>query len=238
MNAIVREKIEAYLKKAGSFKITRKEVWVAGKVPNQRVVDLSVAPPWCGVSTGTQRIESENCGIIAVQELKRDILNIYENNIKKPAERKTSPSDHQEGAPPKPVMSEQAAVQPAPAGESHPFICYACETSITAEQRSSSFKVYGRPLCEKCIVALPEPKKEQLAPKEKYPLDTVVHLNDDTNALCGYKHSKEDGRLILCLLSADVTCPQCLEIIRLKSKGEVKKREEKKPRLKKEENQC
>ncbi|MDP2365190.1 MAG: hypothetical protein Q8M94_15660, partial [Ignavibacteria bacterium] len=115
---------------------------------------------FCGISTGTQRIEAENCGISQVQDIKREILNIYGDDIKKPAEQEISPSDHHtEGEPP--INSKE----PAPAGEIHPFICSWCETGISAEQRSSSVKEHKKAFCEKCIVAPPEPSKAK--PKEE-----------------------------------------------------------------------
>lgn len=92
MNTIT-DKIEAYLKKAGFYKITGKDVWVAGRVPHQRIVDLSIEPPWIGISTGTQRQEAEECGIAQVQDIKNDVLYMYTCNAdtKTPAEQEKSP---------------------------------------------------------------------------------------------------------------------------------------------------
>lgn len=168
MNTIIRDKIEAYLKKAGFFKLTNRDVWAAGKVPHQRICDLSVEPIWIGISTGTERQEAEECGIVAVQDIKSDVLNFFNSSdIKKPAEREISPSDHPEGEPPMEPKSETAAVPPDSAGESHIFICYACQTGISVEQRSTSFKEHGRALCEKCIAALPEKEKLKEEPEQE-----------------------------------------------------------------------
>lgn len=173
MNTIINDKIEAYLKKGGFFKLTGRDVWAAGKVPHQRIVDLSIEPPWIGISTGTQRQEAEECGIAQVQDIKQAVLNIYNADIKKPAEREKSlvsdtPSPKEES--PMEPKSDTAAVRPASAGESHLFICSACRAGITAEQRSTSYKKHGRALCEKCITVPPpelgkEKPKEEPAPK-------------------------------------------------------------------------
>lgn len=154
MNPKVQEKIEAYLKKAGLSKITGKDVWMMGLTPHMRIVDLGIEPPWVGITTGTQRIETENCGILQVADIKREVLNIYNTSteIKKPVERETILSSDT-------PLSEEPPI-PVSAGESHLFICSVCQTDISSEQRSSSFKEHKRALCEKCIAASPEPVKE------------------------------------------------------------------------------
>lgn len=190
MNPEAQKKIEAYLKKASFSKVTGKDVYISGKVPNMRVCDLTKEPPWCGISVGASRQEAEECGIAQVMVFKNDILAIYNSStdIKKPAEQgnKTPSSDHPEEEPPKSApLSEQAAVRPDSAGESHttsPYFCVDCKASITAEQRSTSVKEHGHALCEKCITApkpepdtervkvaknQPEPKKEEKKPMVK-----------------------------------------------------------------------
>lgn len=56
-------------------------------------------------------------------------------------------------------------------------------------------------------------RKQLRDSKVKHPLDTAVHLNEEWSALCGYEHSS-GGRLVLTILSGDITCPDCLEYLR------------------------
>ncbi len=174
MNTLVQDKIEAYLKKAGFYKLTGKEVWAMGKVPHLRIVDLSIEPPWIGISTGTDRQEAEECGIVQIQDIKQAVLNIYNADIKKPAggRGKKTPSEvsaPEEVPPEKPETT--TATSPAPAGESHPFVCSMCQTGISAEQRNTSVKGHGRALCGKCkeeAIYKKERDKEEQEAVEKY----------------------------------------------------------------------
>jgi len=110
MDHVIQDKIEVYLKKAGFFKITRKEVWAAGMPPHQKTCDLSGKIPWVGISTGVQRMEAEVCGISQVLEIKNVVMAIYDNSIKSVQKPPVV-----ESPVPKPI-----APYPAPGGESNP----------------------------------------------------------------------------------------------------------------------
>ncbi len=156
-----------------------------GYTPNMKICDLSGEEPWCGITTGTQRIEAEDSGIVAIQDIKQKVLSLYSKEVKKPAEQETGtpPSDT---PPPKaepPLESESAAIAlPESAGESHQYFCSACSAGISAEQRSSSFKLRLKALCEKCIVALPGPgtNKEEPKPKPKKEEKLMPEKKDET----------------------------------------------------------
>lgn len=153
-----QNKIEAYLKKAGFFKITGKDVWAAGKVPHQRIVDLSIEPPWCGISTGTQRQEATECGIAQVQDIKVAVLDLY-NTVQKPADQVKSPSETPSPQEEPPMSDNPLTTKPDPAGESYQYCCSTCSVKISGEQRSTSVKEHKKALCERCIVSnrTPEP---------------------------------------------------------------------------------
>ncbi len=173
-----QNKIEAYLKKAGFFKLTGKDVWAAGKVPHQKIVDLSVEPPWVGISTGTQRQEAEECGIAQVQDIKVAVLDYY-NAVQKPADQVKSLAETPPLQEEPPKSDNPLTAKPESAGESHPFICSACHAGISAEQRASSFKDFKKALCENCSMTEgryrdleklndePEPVKEPKKENEK-----------------------------------------------------------------------
>ncbi len=175
-----QDKIEAYLKKAGFFKLTGKDVWAAGKVPHQKIVDLSVEPPWVGISTGTQRQEAEECGIAQVQDIKVAVLDYY-NAVQKPADQVKSLAETPPLQEEPPKSDNPLTAKPESAGKSHPFICSACHAGISAEQRASSFKDFKKALCENCSMTegryrdleklndepKPEPVKEPKKENEK-----------------------------------------------------------------------
>lgn len=171
MEPETKAKIEGYLKKRGFVQLSgaKENVWVKNKVPQMRVVDLNKVPPLVCISTGAERVETGH-GIIEIDDIRNDVLNIY-NSVQKPAEREKSPLDapSPKEEPPMEPMSDTAAPHPASAGESYQYFCSACQAGITAEQRSASVKEHGRALCEKCIVAPPEPSKEKQKESEPAP---------------------------------------------------------------------
>lgn len=152
MNPKAQKAIEEYLKKQGFTKVTGKDVFVAGMVPNMKVVNLEKSPPEIGIRGSAQQwIEAENSGIAAIQDIKAEVLSLYNQEVKKPAEQEKSSSS--DTPPPK----EEPPKKPDSAGESHPFICYACQAGISVEQRNASFKEHKKALCEKCIAAKTAP---------------------------------------------------------------------------------
>lgn len=175
MQQKTKEAIEAFLKKSGFWKISKKEIYAEGKTPHMKICDLTGEAPWVGLSTGTQRQEAEECGSAQVQDIKTFVLNIFHNeeSIKKPSEESGShnPVPSQEVSHPPPILNGT----PAPSdGESHgsielPYICSACKTGISAEQRTATVESCKRALCAPCsqIPLVPNaPAKEEPKPPE------------------------------------------------------------------------
>lgn len=171
--------LEAWLKKAGFHKLSSKDVWCESKVPNQKVVDLTKDPIWIGINSGIKRIEAEDSGIASIQDYKDIILKLYnkeETNNKKPEEAGShKPVASQEVSPSPPI---EEPIIPAPSSSEsrtdiivHPYICSACETGISAVQRSATVESCKRALCEACakipLVPNAQAKEELKAPETK-----------------------------------------------------------------------
>ena len=188
MQQKTKEVLEAWAKKAGFYKLTNKDVWVAEKCPNQKIIDLSTDPIFVGINTGVQRIAAAESGIASIQDYQEIILKLYNQS-----ENEKSPEAASHAAPPQEEVSHSPPtnspnVAPVISGdeanksEELPYICSACKTGITAVQRSATVASCKRALCENCAsvplvpnapakeeVKAPEPKPEPAKETKKKP---------------------------------------------------------------------
>lgn len=72
--------LETWLKKQGFTKKYGHDCYLKNQVPNQRVVDLEIEPPFVGISSGIERQEAEVCSIGECIDIKNNVLRIYNEN--------------------------------------------------------------------------------------------------------------------------------------------------------------